>query len=276
MVFDKGGNSNETKIKSKTKFQVLIVEDDDEIRNYLKNELSSTFKIKEATNGKEALKLVFENNPDVVISDIMMPEMDGITLCRKIKTNLNINHIPVILLTAKTTDSDKAEGLDIGADAYIIKPFNVELLTKQILNLIENRNRLEIKPLEKKEMKELISPEPLPSFDQLFLEKIVKIIRENISNSDLNVEFLADRIGMSRVQLYRRIKELTTQSPSDFIKTIRIKQAAELLAQQKANISEIAYLVGFSNLSHFSNSFKEFYGVSPSEYAFRNRNTDLS
>jgi len=276
MVFDKGGNLNETKIKSKTKFQVLIVEDDDEIRNYLKNELSSTFKIKEATNGKEALKLVFENNPDVVISDIMMPEMDGITLCRKIKTNLNINHIPVILLTAKTTDSDKAEGLDIGADAYIIKPFNVELLTKQILNLIENRNRLEIKPLEKKEMKELISPEPLPSFDQLFLEKIVKIIRENISNSDLNVEFLADRIGMSRVQLYRRIKELTTQSPSDFIKTIRIKQAAELLAQQKANISEIAYLVGFSNLSHFSNSFKEFYGVSPSEYAFRNRNTDLS
>jgi len=275
MVFDKGGNLNETKIKSKTKFQVLIVEDDDEIRNYLKNELSSTFKIKEATNGKEALKLVFENNPDVVISDIMMPEMDGITLCRKIKTNLNINHIPVILLTAKTTDSDKAEGLDIGADAYIIKPFNVELLTKQILNLIENRNRLEIKPLEKKEMKELISPEPLPSFDQLFLEKIVKIIKENISNSDLNVEFLADRIGMSRVQLYRRIKELTTQSPSDFIKTIRIKQAAELLAQQKANISEIAYLVGFSNLSHFSNSFKEFYGVSPSEYAFRNRNTDL-
>jgi DNA-binding response OmpR family regulator len=120
MVFDKGGNSNETKIKSKTKFQVLIVEDDDEIRNYLKNELSSTFKIKEATNGKEALKLVFENNPDVVISDIMMPEMDGIALCRKIKTNLNINHIPLILLTARTTDMDKAEGLDVGADAYVI------------------------------------------------------------------------------------------------------------------------------------------------------------
>jgi AraC-like DNA-binding protein len=146
---------------------------------------------------------------------------------------------------------------------------------KQILNLIENRNRLEIKPLEEKEMKELISPEPLPSFDQVFLEKIVKIIKENISNSDLNVEFLADRIGMSRVQLYRRIKELTTQSPSDFIKTIRIKQAAELLTQQKANISEIAYSVGFSNLSHFSNSFKEFYGISPSEYAFKNRNNHL-
>ena len=124
-------------------------------------------------------------------------------------------------------------------------------------------------------MKELISPEPLPSFDQVFLEKIVKIIKENISNSDLNVEFLADRIGMSRVQLYRRIKELTTQSPSDFIKTIRIKQAAELLTQQKANISEIAYSVGFSNLSHFSNSFKEFYGISPSEYAFKNRNNHL-
>ncbi|MBP9016223.1 MAG: response regulator [Paludibacteraceae bacterium] len=275
MFLDNDGNSNVTKIKSKTKFQVLIVEDDDEIRNYLRDELSSTFKIKEATNGKEALKMVFENHVDVVISDIMMPEMDGIALCRKIKTNLNINHIPVILLTARTTDMDKAEGLDVGADAYVIKPFNVELLVKQILNLIENRNRLEIKPLEEKEMKELISPEPLPSFDQVFLEKIVKIIKENISNSDLNVEFLADRIGMSRVQLYRRIKELTTQSPSDFIKTIRIKQAAELLTQQKANISEIAYSVGFSNLSHFSNSFKEFYGISPSEYAFKNRNNHL-
>lgn len=263
---------SETKNKSKTKYRLLIVEDDDEIRNYLKDELSSSFKVKEATNGKEALKMIFENNPDVIVSDIMMPEMDGITLCKKIKSNININHIPVILLTAKTTDADKAEGLDVGADAYVVKPFNIDLLTKQILNLIGNRNRLEIKPLEEKEMKELITPEPLPSFDQIFLEKIVKIINENITNSDLNVEFLAENIGMSRVQLYRRIKELTTQSPSDFIRTIRIKQAAELLIQQKINISEVAYSVGFSNLSHFSNSFKEFYGISPTEYAFRYRN----
>ena len=143
----------ENKIKPKTKFQVLIVEDDDEIRNYLKNELSSYFKVEEATNGKEAWKMIHEKRPDLIISDIMMPEMDGIMLCKKIKSNVEVNHIPVILLTAKSTVSDKAEGLDVGADAYIVKPFNIDLLIKQSMNLIENRNRIEIKPLENKEIK---------------------------------------------------------------------------------------------------------------------------
>jgi DNA-binding response OmpR family regulator/anti-sigma regulatory factor (Ser/Thr protein kinase) len=264
--------TDEKKIKPKTKYSVLIVEDDDEIRNYLKNELSPYFKVEETTNGKEAWKMIRERHPDLIISDIMMPEMDGITLCKKIKSNVDVNHIPVILLTAKSTDSDKAEGLDVGADAYIVKPFNIDLLIKQSLNLIENRNRIEVKPLDDKVIRDMLSPEPLQSADRQLLEKIVKLINENISNPNLNVEFLAENIGISRVHLYRKLKELTNQSTSDFIKTIRIKQAAELLADQKVQVSEVAYAVGFSNLSHFSNSFKEFYGISPTEYAEKYRN----
>ena len=264
--------TDEKKIKPKTKYSVLIVEDDDEIRNYLKNELSPYFKVEETTNGKEAWKMIRERHPDLIISDIMMPEMDGITLCKKIKSNVDVNHIPVILLTAKSTDSDKAEGFDVGADAYIVKPFNIDLLIKQSLNLIENRNRIEVKPLDDKVIRDMLSPEPLQSADRQLLEKIVKLINENISNPNLNVEFLAENIGISRVHLYRKLKELTNQSTSDFIKTIRIKQAAELLADQKVQVSEVAYAVGFSNLSHFSNSFKEFYGISPTEYAEKYRN----
>jgi signal transduction histidine kinase/DNA-binding response OmpR family regulator len=257
---------NGKKIKPKTKYRVLIVEDDEEICNYLKNELSVYFRVEEKNNGKEAWKVIQDNHPDLVISDIMMPEMDGVTLCRRIKSNVDTKDIPVILLTAKSTDSDKAEGLEVGADVYVVKPFNIDLLIKQSLNLIENRNRIKIKPLEEEEFKELLSPNPLPSADQILLEKVVKLIHDNISNPNLNVEFLSNSISISRVQLYRKLKELTNQSPSDFIKTIRIKQAAVLLTNQKVQISEVAYSVGFSNLSHFSNSFKEFYGISPTEY----------
>lgn len=267
MLYEQPSTLTEKKIKPKTKYSVLIAEDDDEIRNYLKNEFSAYFKVEETTNGKEAWKIIREKHPDLIISDIMMPEMDGIILCKKIKSNVDVNHIPVILLTAKSTDSDKAEGLDVGADAYIVKPFNIDLLIKQSLNLIENRNRIEIKPLEDKEIKDLLSPTPLQSADELLLEKVVKLINENIANPVLNVEFLAENIGISRVHLYRKLKELANQSPSEFIKTIRIKQAAKLLANQKVQVSEVAYAVGFSNLSHFSNSFKEFYGISPTEYA---------
>jgi len=193
--------------------------------------------------------------------------MDGITLCKKIKSNININHIPVILLTAKSTDDDKAEGFEIGADAYVVKPFNVGLLKKRIANLIENRVRLEVKPSDSEENKALIKQIVLRSNDEILLEKILKIINENIAESDLNVEMLASGVGMSRVHMHRKLKELTNQSARDFIRSIRLKQASELLTNQKLTISEVAYAIGFSNLSHFSNSFHEFYGMSPKEYA---------
>jgi len=270
-LYDEMADEEYSNVKSKTKYRILVVENEDEIRHYIRKELSDTYKISECTNGKEALEFILREKPHLVISDVMMAEMDGITLCKKLKSNININHIPIILLTAKSTDEDKAEGFEIGADAYVVKPFNVVLLKKLIANLLENRERLEMKPSDSEQNKSLIKPVVLRSSDQILLEKIMKIINENISDSDLNVEFLASGVGMSRVHMHRKLKELTNQSARDFIKSIRLKQAADLLANQKLNISEVAYALGFSNLSHFSNSFHEFYGMSPTEYAHQNR-----
>ncbi|MCL1943880.1 MAG: response regulator [Candidatus Azobacteroides sp.] len=262
---------DQAKTKSKTKYRVLIVDDENEIRRYLSSELSDMYHVYEAVNGKEALDFILREKPDLVISDVMMPEMDGVTLCKKVKSNININRIPVILLTAKATDKDKAEGYDIGADAYVSKPFNVDLLKRIIAGIIENRERLKHKAGDSEENKALIKPVVLRSSDQILYEKIIKIINENISESELNVELLASGVGMSRVHMHRKLKELTGMSARDFIRSIRLKQAGELLSNQKLTVSEVAYALGFSNLSHFSNSFREFYGMSPKEYAERNR-----
>lgn len=262
-------NTNETtkpKVKPKTNYRILIVEDEDEIRQYLRNELAESYRISECVNGKEALDFVLREKPNLVISDVMMPEMDGITLSKKIKSNINVNHIPVILLTAKATDEDKAEGFDAGADVYVAKPFNIDLLKKIIANILENRERLEPKAVDTEENKALIKPIVLRSSDQILYEKVIKIINDNISDPDLNVELLASGVGLSRVHMHRKLKELTNQSARDFIKSIRLKQAAELLSNQKLTVSEVAYALGFSNLSHFSTSFREFYGMSPTEY----------
>jgi len=266
-LYDESQIEEPIKVKSKTNYRILLVDDEYEIRQYLKDELSGIYKIFECSNGKEALDFILKEKPNLVISDVMMPDMDGITLCKKIKSNININHIPVILLTAKSTDEDKAEGFEIGADAYVIKPFNIGLLKKRIANMIENRVRLEVKPSDSEENKALIKKIELRSNDEILLEKIMKIINENIAESDLNVEMLASGVGMSRVHMHRKLKELTNQSARDFIRSIRLKQAAELLKHQKLTISEVAFAIGFSNLSHFSNSFHEFYGMSPKEYA---------
>ena len=270
-LLSENAQTKSEKTRSKTKYKIVVVEDDNEIREYIKKELSSIASVTDFQNGKEAYSYIINKTPDLVLSDIMMPEMDGTTLCKKIKSNINISHIPVILLTAKTTDSDKAEGFDAGADAYVVKPFSSELLTKQIMGLIKNRKRVDVKPLEEETNKALITPLPLKSSDQILLEKVLKLIDENISNSELNVEFLSNKIGLSRVHMYRKITQLTNQSTHDFIKTIRMKKAAELFKTKKINISEVAYAVGYSNLSHFSNSFKDFYGISPKEYAEKNK-----
>lgn len=259
--------SVDVRIKPKTKYRVLIVDDEIEIRQYIKQNLADTYKTYESANGKEALDFILKEKPDLVICDVMMPEMDGITLCKKLKANININHIPIILLTAKSSDEDKAEGFDIGADAYVGKPFNMDLLKKRIANIIDNRERLELKAVDSVENKALIKPVTIKSNDQVLIEKILKIINENISESDLNVEMLAMGVGMSRVHMHRKLKELTNMSARDFIKSIRLKQAAELITNQKLTVSEVAYALGFSNLSHFSNTFREFYGMSPKEYA---------
>ncbi|WP_321479791.1 two-component regulator propeller domain-containing protein [uncultured Bacteroides sp.] len=254
------------KPKAKTHYRILIIEDDDEIRQYIRNELSHDYHIAECVNGREGVEYVLKEKPDLVISDIMMPEMDGITLCRKIKQNINVNYIPVILLTAKAKPEDRLEGLETGADAYIMKPFNTDLLRTTIVNLISNRERLKNKYAGEKRVEEKIGKIQLKSSDEALMEKIMKTINEHISDPALNVELLAANAGMSRVHMHRKLKELTNQSARDFIRGIRLKQAAALFKEKDLNISEVAYATGFASLPHFSNSFKDFYGMSPTEY----------
>jgi signal transduction histidine kinase/AraC-like DNA-binding protein len=251
-------------VSARTKYRVLVVEDDMEINNYIKAELASLYKVSQISNGKDALEYILKETPDLVISDILMPKMDGIMLCRKIKSNVNIDHIPVILLTAKSKEEDLAEGLDRGADAYIVKPFNPEILKKTVANILANRERLKGKA--QSQSGNRMQKIELKSYDEILMEKIMKIINDNIKDPKLNVEMLSAGVGMSRVHMHRKLKELTNLAPRDFIRTIRLKQAGELLANKKLNVSQVYNAVGFTTFSHFSSSFKEFYGVSPKEY----------
>lgn len=274
-IFDENfSEENQVKVKPKTKYKVLIVDDETEIRHYLHDNLADTYRISESSNGKDALEFILNEKPDLVICDVMMPEMDGFTLCKKLKSNININHIPVILLTARSSDEDKAEGFDIGADAYVAKPFNVDMLKKRIANILENRERLETRIVESEQNQTLIKSVELKSSDQALMEKIIRIINDNIDNPELNVEMLADGAGMSRVHMHRKLKELTGQSARDFIKSIRLKQAGDLLTSKKLTVSEVAYALGFTNISHFSNAFKEFYGISPRDYGEKYRKSE--
>lgn len=254
------------KPKARTRYRVLVVEDDDEIRHYICNELSHDFRLGECINGREAMDYILREKPDLVISDVMMPEMDGMTLCRKMKQNLNVSHIPVVLLTAKSKAEDRVEGLETGADAYLVKPFNTELLRTTVTNLIGNRERLKNKFAGEKRVDEQLTKIEMKSNDEILMAKVIKVINEHLSNPALNVEMLAANVGMSRVHMHRKLKELANQPARDFIRTIRLKQAATLLSEKNLTVSEVAYATGFSNLSHFSNSFRDFYGVSPTEY----------
>lgn len=266
--------NDKTKVRTKTKYQVLVVEDDEEIRQYISQELGTDFHVQEFQNGKDALNYILLKSPDLVISDIMMPEMDGLTLCRKIKQNININHIPVILLTAKTREEDNIEGLETGADAYIMKPFSIEILRKTATNLIRSREILKNSFTGNQEQEERLQKIEADSPDERLLDRVMKMINDNISNPNLNVEMLALEAGFSRVHLHRKLKELTNQSPRELIKNMRLKQAATLLADKHHNITEVAALTGFTNTTYFSTSFKELFGISPSAYMERYQNDE--
>lgn len=245
---------------------IVIAEDDQEIRDYLIQELSDNYKVIGCENGKEALTEVLKSIPDLIISDIMMPEMDGNTLCSKVKANPATSHVPVILLTAKNRDEDQLEGLETGADSYIIKPFNMEILRRTIVNLIHTHKMLRLKYGRNDQLEEKVDEVQMKSPDDKLLERIMQVINKNISNADLSVDMIADEVGISRVHLHRKMKELTGQTPHDFIRNIRLKQAANLLANQNVNITEVMYACGFNNAASFSTIFKKFYGMSPREY----------
>lgn len=245
---------------------VVVVEDDQEIAEYLRTELERDYTVKTFPNGKEALPVILTQVPDVVISDIMMPEMDGNTLCSRIKANVNTNHIPVVLLTAKNRDEDRLEGLETGADAYLVKPFNMDILRRTIINLTEARKVMRYKFTGNESQEDKVEQVTMKSPDEKLLERVMNVINRNISNSDLSVDMIAEEVGISRVHLHRKMKELTNQTPHDFIRNLRLKQAANLLANQHQNVTEVMYACGFSNAASFSTIFKKFYGMSPRDY----------
>ena len=218
-------------------------------------------------DGKEALDALLKGRYDLVVSDVIMPEMDGVSLLKNIKSNPQVSHIPVILLTSKAEVSDRLEGFRGGADAFLSKPFNMEELHVLIDKLIDNVRRLRGKfsgALEQKDRREDID---VVGYNDQLMERIMKAVNENLSDSDFNVEKLASDVGISRAQLHRKMKEITGVSTSEFIRNIRLEQAARLIKEDKINLTQIAYTVGFTNQSHFSTIFKRQYGMSPSEYA---------
>ena len=245
---------------------IVIAEDDDEIRQYLESELSNDFYVIACPNGKEALKVIMKEIPSLVISDIMMPIMDGNELCSKVKSNINTNHIPVIMLTAKSRDEDRLEGLEMGADTYIVKPFNLDILRRTIINLLHQRELLRNKFNGSESQENNLEKINVESPDNKLLNRIMSVINNNLSDPSLNVDMIAQEVGISRVHLHRKMKELTNQTPHDFIRNLRLKQAAHLLEQGYQNITEVMFACGFTNPASFSTMFKNLYGRSPREY----------
>lgn len=243
---------------------LLIVEDDEEIQSYLTAELRTLFSITCAGNGQEALELMKKKQPDIIISDVMMPVMDGTTLLKNIRQNTSTNNIPVILLTAKSSDKDNIEALTLGADAYITKPFNVEILRRTALNLVQRQQQL--KNIFDGRQNPKVDKVELTSPDERLMQRIMKVINANLSNPDLGNDLLTREVGISRVHLYRKLKEMTNLSLRDFIKNIRLTEAARLLSEQHHSISDVAEKCGFDNVSYFTVVFKQKYGVPPSVY----------
>lgn len=248
------------------KAEIVIVEDEEDIQDYLKAQLASDFKIRTYPNGKVALNEILKNKPDLIISDVMMPEMDGTTLCTKLKTNINTNDVPIILLTAKSREEDQLEGLQTGADAYILKPFNMDILRRTIINLLTMRRTLKNKFTGKESQEEKVEQRKIQTPDDALMQRVMEVINENIGDSDLSVDMIAQKVGISRVHLHRKMKELTNQTPHSFIRNIRLQQAAKLLKDGKQSITDVMYICGFSNSASFSTMFKNLYGCSPREY----------
>ena len=251
---------------SGNKAEIVIVEDEEDIQDYLKAQLSSDFKIRTYPNGKVALNEILKNKPALIISDIMMPEMDGTTLCAKLKSNINTNDVPIILLTAKSREEDQLEGLQTGADAYILKPFNMDILRRTIINLLTMRRTLKNKFTGKESQEEKVEQRKIQTPDDALMQRVMEVINENIGDSDLSVDMIAQKVGISRVHLHRKMKELTNQTPHSFIRNIRLQQAAKLLKDGKQSITDVMYACGFSNSASFSTMFKNLYGCSPREY----------
>ena len=254
------------KIKEKTtthKKMVLIVEDNLELRTYLKNELKEQYNVKEAPNGLIGLEKAIKYIPDIIITDVMMPVMDGFELCERIKNDLKTSHIPLLMVTAKGMQIDKIKGLDSGADVYLNKPFNMTVLKSHLNQLISSRQILFDKYFNS--INTSVLSENTTSLDKEFMTSVLSYINENISDEKLNVEYLAGELLLSRSKLYRKIKALTGSTANEFIRTVRLERAKQIIEVSEDTISEVCYQVGFSSPSYFTKCFKDKYGFLPTE-----------
>ncbi len=264
-ISETSSDSEEVINEGKEKPVLLIVEDNRELRTHLKNELQKNFNIKEAKNGKVAYDRVKKIMPDIVISDVMMPEMDGFEFCNLVKSDIDTCHIPIILLTARTLEEDRIEGFETGADEYLPKPFNIYVLRARIKNLLEARKRL-------REKFTAISGVAASSKvagnsqDEAFLDKTTMVIMENIEDENFKLDDLIQELGIGRSQFYRKINSITGQNPSNFIRTIKLKYAAELLLKDEFSIKEVSHMTGFNSSAYFTKTFKELYNLTPTQF----------
>lgn len=240
---------------------VLVIDDNQDVRDYVKILLEEKYSVIEASNGAEGLKLAIKYVPDIIICDVMMPVMDGMECCKKLKSEQRTSHIPVMMLTAYSVDEQKIKGYECGADSYISKPFSAKLLLVRLQNLLDNHKRLQNFFADKS----VINAEPLPETDKGFVDSLRELIDKNLSNPDFSVEEMGEKIGFSRVQLYRKTKSLTGYTPNELLRIARLNKANALISTSDKNVSEIAYEVGFSSPSYFTKCFKEYFGESPTD-----------
>ena len=252
-------------VTSKDAPRILVIEDNDDMRNFLVNILKKDYQVESASDGLEGWEKAKESIPDLMISDLMMPNMDGLQFTEKIKNDARTSHIPIILLTAKSAIESRLEAMKYGAEDYITKPFSPVYLEARVENILEQRKRLQ-----EAYRKNLLELEPakveITSQDEIFLAKLLDIMERNMDNSELAVEDVVSEIGLGRTVFFNKLKGLTGLSPIEFIREIRIKRAAQLLRAGEHNVSEITYMVGMSDSRYFSKCFKKVYGMTPSEY----------
>ncbi|TAJ12725.1 response regulator [Marinilabiliaceae bacterium JC017] len=260
---DDVGNKQE-KVSSFRNHKILVVDDNEEVVNYLERILRDKYKVVTAFDGQDAWEKAVDDSFDLIVADVMMPRMDGIELCDQLKSNIQTSHIPVIILSARSSVENRIEGIKTGADAYIAKPFNADLLDAYIENLLNSRDKLK----DAFSSKQFIEPSDITStnIDEQFITKALSVVKENMDNENFGVEDLGQALGMSRSNLHRKLKAMTGKSTTDFIRTIRLKEAATLLLSSDLQISEIAYQVGFNSSSYFIKSFKKEFSMSPGQY----------
>lgn len=251
-------------VSSNNRKVILLVEDNEEFRRFMYQQLSQEYQVWEASNGEEAETIANEKEVDIVVSDVMMPGIDGFELCHRLKQNVKTSHLFIILLTARTGDESILEGYKSGADCYLTKPFNMEILDNRIHHLLalqQKRKQIFLTEIE-------VNTEDLTTskVDEEFLKKAVAFVEKNLDNNDYSVELFSDDMCMSRMNLYRKLQSITGQKPTEFIRSIRLKKAARLLTDTDLSIVEISEKVGFATPSYFSKCFKEMFGVLPTQY----------